>query len=278
MALACDQQAPPYHLDPRPLGHGGCAKVTRGTHRDTGTVAAVKQAFDHPQMLARLQREIEVQSQIEHPNVMPVIEYNTKYLWYSMPLASTDLAGLRQRHGVTPDDLVRIVDDVWNGLEAAHRLGHVHRDITPRNILLVDDHWVISDFGLVTKGDRDSLLTLTRTGAAIGTAGFVAPEVVHDPRSASPASDAYSLGIVASWAMTGSWPREGALVALPKDPTWAEFVRATCGTDPSERLDIGDMGVGPKKGPRLGGLVPGAQRVYQLRKPPRVLRRRRLLP
>lgn len=221
---AADSRKPPYRLDPRPLGHGGCAKVTRGVHREDGHVAAVKEAFDHPVFITRLEREIKVQRQIDHPNVMPVLHHSPEHYWYSMPLAETDLHDYRASPEWRPGELAEILLYAWRGLTAAHATGHTHRDVTPRNILRVDGRWVVSDFGLVSKGDRDSFVSLTRTGAELGTAGFVAPEVRDNPRAASPASDLFSLGVIASWATTGAWPVQGAMLALPGDSEWSEFI------------------------------------------------------
>ncbi len=230
----------PYRLDPKPLGLGGCAKVTRGQHRKDGHVAAVKQAFDHPLFVARLEREIRVQAQIRHPNVMPVMEHSRGFYWYAMPLASTDLSDFRATEGLSSETLVDVLIEAWDGLQAAHALGHVHRDVTPRNILRVDERWVISDFGLVTKGDRVSLESLTRTGVVLGTTGFIAPEVLADPRAASPQSDAYSLGVIASWALTGHWPAHGMLLPLPPQEDWGEFVRLATESEPVKRRDATD--------------------------------------
>jgi serine/threonine-protein kinase len=210
--------------------------VTRGVHRDDRHVAAVKEAFDHPRFITRLEREIKVQRQISHPNVMPVIHASPEHLWYSMPLADTDLHAFRESSDWDPGHLGTILLETWRGLTAAHAIGHVHRDVTPRNILRVGERCVVSDFGLVTKGDRESLASLTRAGAELGTTGFIAPEVLRDPRAASPASDLFSLGVIASWAMTGTWPKEGSLLVLPKDPDWADFVRRAVATQPLERL------------------------------------------
>jgi serine/threonine protein kinase len=228
---------PPYRLEAEPLGYGGCARVTLGTHRDDGHVAAVKQAYDAPIFVARLQREIEVQQKIDHPNVMPILDASPGFYWYAMPVADTDLTAFRAADVWSERALTKILTDVWKGLGAAHHLGHVHRDLTPGNVLRLAGKWVVSDFGLVTKGERESLLTLTRTGAQLGTAGFIAPEVIEDPHSAIPESDIYSLGVLASWAVSGQWPMQGMMLPVPLDSEWAQFVNLATARQPSQRRD-----------------------------------------
>lgn len=216
---------PPYRLEPAPLGYGGFAKVTRGVHRETGEVAAVKQAFDAPVFRQRLRREIEVQIQIDHPNVMPIHEYHLGHEWYSMPLADEDLEHYRASPQWSLRTLPTVIREAWEGLKSAHQLGHVHRDVTPRNVLRIGGRWLISDFGLVTKGERESLESLTRTGAAVGTRGFIAPEVERDPATAPPSSDIYSLGRIVAWAVSGTWPASAALQEIPLGE-WHDFVDA----------------------------------------------------
>jgi eukaryotic-like serine/threonine-protein kinase len=88
-------------------------------------------------------------------------------------------------------------------LDAAHRLGIVHRDVKPANLLLDDDGNVsVADFGIASAAGLDSF---TAAGTVLGTAGYLAPEQARGER-ATPASDVYALGIVAFELLTGSRP------------------------------------------------------------------------
>jgi len=108
-----------------------------------------------------------------------------------------------------PMDPARVMDTVAQaaaGLHAAHAVGLVHRDIKPGNLLVSADRTVkITDFGIAYAAGS---APLTRTGALIGTPAYLAPERVTGA-SAGPASDLYSLGIVAYECLTGAQPFTG---------------------------------------------------------------------
>jgi len=98
---------------------------------------------------------------------------------------------------------VRIVAGVAEGLGQAHKAGILHRDIKPANILISQDlEPKLGDFGLaVSTADVGS-------GLKMGTPGYMAPEVVRDFRSATPASDVYSLGVILYELVTGVTPTD----------------------------------------------------------------------
>jgi serine/threonine-protein kinase len=105
---------------------------------------------------------------------------------------------------LTPGRTLRLLAQVAEALEEAHRAGLIHRDIKPQNILVgPDDHAYLADFGLIKS--LDDADPLTRTGQFIGTIDYVAPEQVQgDP--ASPASDSYALAAVLFECLTGRVP------------------------------------------------------------------------
>lgn len=96
-----------------------------------------------------MRREIEVQSSITNPNVMPILDYDPDdYQWLTMPLARKTLDRLPVP--IEPSVLSTVLRDAALGLKAAHALGFVHRDIKPSNLLLMEDGcWVVADWGLV---------------------------------------------------------------------------------------------------------------------------------
>jgi len=171
--------------------------VFRGERRDTGLVAAIKLQRDGPLAADRMRREIDTLAQLDHPNVMPIIEADHAARWYAMPLASCALRDLHDRAPSDWETLRRALQQTCAGLRYMHRHGFVHRDVSPGNVLQLDeDHWVIADHGLVKRPKGSSL---TGTGMHFGTLQFSAPEVHHDPRTATPAADAYSIGALANW-------------------------------------------------------------------------------
>ncbi|MDT0265858.1 serine/threonine-protein kinase [Streptomyces sp. DSM 44915] len=88
-------------------------------------------------------------------------------------------------------------------LEAIHGAGVVHRDLKPSNVLLAPDGPRVIDFGISV---TDELGGLTRTGVAVGTPGFMAPEQLRTGERAGPASDVFALGGVLAFAATGAGP------------------------------------------------------------------------
>ena len=154
--------------------------------------------------IARMRREIEVQTSLIYPNVMPILDYSTSYVWYTMPIAAQVLGKLK-----TPIDenlIFNIVNDCAQGLLASHSMGYIHRDITPNNIFLVNDdngeRWVVSDWGLVRQQGNTTVVR-TFPGQEFGTAGFAAPELWEDAHNADGRADVYSLGRVVAWCLTG---------------------------------------------------------------------------
>jgi len=158
----------PYVLI-KAIGDGGYADVFRARHRtDGGPEVAFKRAKPFEDATRRMAREIGVLREIDHPNVMPLIDSSPDSDWFAMPLADGNLYDL-WRAGVLGRDgesvATKVVLNVSKGLQAAHDLGHVHRDISPTNILRLSDaigtRWVVSDWGLVRRpaGQTTSRLT-----------------------------------------------------------------------------------------------------------------------
>jgi serine/threonine-protein kinase len=132
------------------------------------------------------------------------------------------LSALMSREGpLTPERTLDIVGQAANGLQAAHDAGVIHRDIKPGNILVTPDGVVkITDFGI---SRATNSVPLTETGAIMGTAYYISPEQASG-QSVTPASDIYSLGIVAYECLTGRRPFDGdtpvsvALAQVSQEP------------------------------------------------------------
>ena len=183
-----------------------------------------------------MRREIEVQTDLDHPNIMPVLDHSSSYVWYTMPLA-IQLVG-KLTPPVDHQRLLQIVENCARGLEATHQKGYIHRDLTPNNILLLDDdisgrRWVVADWGLVRRYGKTTIVR-TRPEQSFGTMGFAAPELWEDAHTAGEEADVYSLGRVVAWCLTGEWPRPN----LPLLPTgvWHDFVHAATILQRSQRL------------------------------------------
>jgi serine/threonine-protein kinase len=186
-------------------------------------------------VMARIRREIDVQSSITHPNIMPILDHSEKFYWYTMPIAATSVGKLSTP--VDDETLCQIIEDCANGLAFAHGKRCIHRDLTPNNVLYLDDgsrsRWVVADWGLVRRLGKTSTV-YTAQGQSFGTAGFSAPETWYDAHDVDESADVYGLGRVVAWCVTGRWPSPN--VPLLPDGKWFEFVDLTTKFEPTERI------------------------------------------
>jgi serine/threonine-protein kinase len=121
---------------------------------------------------------------------MPILDAADDRSWFVMPLALGNLEDLWSKATLGNDAEVvaaGILDAVTQGLEPAHELGYVRRDISPRNVLALPDsinpsgrRWVVADWGIVKRPAGDTTHRYTRTGEGLGTAGFASPETWQD--------------------------------------------------------------------------------------------------
>lgn len=227
--LLARRRVTPYRLDPKPIGSGGYASVWRGRHRETDRVAAIKRPRRRDaEALARFRREVEVQLDLDHPNVMPIIEHSIEDEWVAMPLALHSLTRrVEQQGAIDGYQLTSVIRGLAEGLAYAHRRGYAHRDVNPNNVLEIEDgdqrRWVIADWGLVYRKPRRGSPRLTRRHVPMGTEGFTAPEAEADPTYSDTDCDVFSLGRLAHYALTSVWPRD----SFPMPPPgwlWHDFV------------------------------------------------------
>lgn len=173
--------------------------------RDAGGERLARKSFD-PQVAnaeerAKLQRrfarEVRVQSQIRHPNIMPILTHDLDASppWFTMPLAerSFQVKIDADRTGGTFDPVPW--QDILAAVEELHRLGYVHRDLKPANVLLVNGTWLLSDFGLVLPTARETTI-LTSSHSAYGSHFYAAPEQAVDFRNTPEQADIFALGCI----------------------------------------------------------------------------------
>jgi serine/threonine-protein kinase len=223
-----------YRLNKVPIGDGGQAEVFRAEHRESGAVVPLKRRKSGVQEAAdRMRREIEIQSSITHPHVMPILDFDRDdWQWFTMPLAVKTLDTFDLP--IDSASLQTILRDAASGLRAAHERGFVHRDIKPSNLLLLENgHWVVADWGLVRRPHGQTTVRHTLLGVFLGTEGFAPPEAHDDAHSATAAWDSYSLGRVAAWAVTAKWPAPNIDLIAPEP--WRRFVRLLTNPDPTRR-------------------------------------------
>lgn len=208
------------------------AIVGRGRELSTGKEFAVKMRRQGDQIERRFTREVEAMRAAAGFHVMPIADVDEDGEWYSMPIASGELTGhlLEIPENEREELALSVVRAVADGLRGFHLDGRVHRDLKPQNILwLEDDHgerWVVSDFGIARNAPGTTTAELTRDGSLVGTEQWAAPEQHTEAHAATPHTDAYSLGAIVGWIMTGELPSPFS-VPLPNRRFRAVVSRAT---------------------------------------------------
>jgi serine/threonine-protein kinase len=195
----------------RRLGEGGMAIVFLGHDLLLGRDVAIKtlrpQYAADPAFRARFERESRAAASLSHPNIIDVHdvgdEDGTPYLVMELVRGQTLKEIIAADAPFHPDDVAELLAQIGGALDYAHARGYVHRDVKPGNIL-VDGHGRarLVDFG-IAKGLADA--DLTEQGSGLGTVGYISPEQAEG-LMATPASDVYSVGVVAYERLTGELP------------------------------------------------------------------------
>jgi hypothetical protein len=196
------------------LGRGGMAVVygaldTRLNRRVAIKVLPPDLAFN-ADVRERFLREAQTAAQLNHPSIVPIytVDETSAVVFFVMALIDGEsLAERLERSGVRPpEEVQRVLHDVADALEYAHRAGVVHRDIKPDNIIIdrASGRPVVTDFGIARAMASDSRLTVT--GVAMGTPKYMSPEQALGERDVDGRSDIYSLAVVGYQMLTGSPP------------------------------------------------------------------------
>jgi serine/threonine-protein kinase len=194
------------------LGRGAMGVVYRAEDMRLKRPVALKfltaQLSADKRARARLEREAQAASALDHPNICTVYEIGeTDDGRLYLALACYDgetLARRVERGPLEVKEAVRIAVHTARGLAAAHRHGIVHRDVKPSNILVTDDGAVkLLDFGIARIADSD----LTGTGDALGTVAYMSPEQLRGGADAR--ADVWALGVVLYEMLAGHRPFGG---------------------------------------------------------------------
>ena len=202
----------------REIGRGAMGVVYLAQHNQTGRKVALKlivpESAAARSAVDRFLREMNVISQLKHPNIVEWLEQGTSRgrFWFAMEyVAGTNLESLaNERKGSYPiDQACRMAAQVLKGLEHAHGLGFVHRDIKPENILIGRSEAglmaKISDFGLAKSFRSIGLSGLTFSGEMRGTIPFMPPEQMLDFKTVTPAADLYATAATLYYLITGAF-------------------------------------------------------------------------
>ena len=196
------------------LGSGGMADVYRVRHATLGHLSALKVLQStHPGIRDRLILEGRVQANLRHPNVVAVSDvidvYGSPGLIMEY-ISGSSLDRLLERHRLGFDEADALARGILLGLIAAHAAGTVHRDLKPANILL-GDHLgeptpKITDFGLAKALaiDQTGGASATKTGTAMGTPAYMAPEQIRNAAGVDHRADLFSMGAILFELVTGT--------------------------------------------------------------------------
>jgi putative serine protease PepD len=207
-----------YRLIER-LGRGGMGEVWRAHDSDTDRIVAIKVLSAHlsedEEFQRRFRREAHAAARLNSPHVIPIHYYGEidGRLYLDMRLIEgRDLASVLATGPLDPARAVHIVGQVAKALHAAHEVGLLHRDIKPSNILLDrDDFAYLIDFGIARTINETRM---TKTGSAIGTFHYIAPERLTLGADEDARTDIYSLACVLYECLTGSPPFPGDTMPL----------------------------------------------------------------
>jgi serine/threonine protein kinase len=197
----------------RRLGAGGMGNVYLA-RSDRGRTVAVKlvrrELAEQEEFRARFRHEVEVARRVGGHWTAPVLDADTEA---DIPWVATGyVAGptlhtvVSQDHGALPERSVRVLAaGLAHALQDIHEAGLIHRDLKPSNVLVTIDGPRVIDFGIARAMETLTGAWLTRTGALVGSPGFMSPEQVRGDRI-TPACDVFCLGSVLTYAATGAFP------------------------------------------------------------------------
>ncbi|TPW76729.1 serine/threonine-protein kinase [Schumannella sp. 10F1B-5-1] len=202
-----------YQLSSR-IAIGGMGEVWQATDLVIGRTVALKILKDEymgdPGFLERFRAEARHAALVNHEGIANVYDYGEEegsaYLVMELVPGEALSAVLDRERVLSTDRVLDIAAQTASALHAAHMAGLVHRDIKPGNLLITPEGRVkITDFGIARIADQ---VPLTATGQVMGTVQYLSPEQASG-HPASPATDVYSLGIVAYEALAGRRPFTG---------------------------------------------------------------------
>jgi serine/threonine protein kinase len=248
-----------YRLD-EAIGRGGMGTVWRGHDEVLGRPVAIKEVRFPPELgeqeqadlRQRTLREARATASLSHPNVVTtydvVEEDGLPYIVMELLDARSLSDILREDGPLPPHRVAQIGLEMLGALEVSHRMGVVHRDVKPGNVLMSKDgRAILTDFGIATMAGDPAL---TSTGVVLGSPAYMSPERARGLKP-GPEADLWSLGATLYSAAEGRPPYDGdnalgTLTSVVSDPVepprvggpLAEAILGLLAKEPAERMSI----------------------------------------
>ncbi|HTV24666.1 MAG TPA: serine/threonine-protein kinase [Polyangiaceae bacterium] len=208
----------------RRIGVGGMGSVYEAQHAGLGTPVAIKvllqQLAKVPTVADRFRREAQVSATLKSPHVIQVTDVDQlpdgrPYLVMELLEGESLQDHLEKQKTLSREEAVDLGLQILLGLECAHALGVVHRDLKPGNVFL-DTRGVgrvakLLDFGVAKVKATPEFQALTRPGMVMGTPEYMAPEQAFSADQADARSDLYSVGVMLYEMLSGALPAQGSL-------------------------------------------------------------------
>lgn len=204
------------------LGRGGCGSVYKAIHTELGSAFALKVLYGSlggdERYVERFRREAQAVSRIRSPWVVSVVDFGTSesgltYLVMEHCAGSPLDQILAADKVLDPARAARFTSQIASGLAVAHKVGLIHRDVKPANVMIEDNDGKefakLLDFGIVRVPELDASDKLTVEGAVMGTPPYMSPEQASG-QEVTPQSDLYSLGVVLYQMLSSRKPFTGS--------------------------------------------------------------------
>ncbi|HEX5098123.1 MAG TPA: serine/threonine-protein kinase, partial [Polyangiaceae bacterium] len=257
----------------RLIGEGGMGAVYEGENTRIHRRVAIKVLHagvsEMPDVVARFEREAQAAGRIGSEHIVEVLDLGTlrggdRYMVMEFMDGDSLAQRIRQRGSMAPKDLYPVARQLLDALAAAHNAGIVHRDLKPDNVFLLKsrrgqpDFLKLLDFGISKFSSGPGGLSMTRTGAVMGTPYYMAPEQAKGAKDIDHRVDLYAAGVILYEALAGrvpfladtfnellfkivlEKPEPLAKVAPHVDPVLAGIVETAMAREPGERFQTAE--------------------------------------